>query len=65
MSEMEDIVFEPEELSIEAPEADAAEQQRLLREEGGVRRELPIDVDPADAFEQDRTVGDDDDDDYR
>ncbi|GAA2368935.1 hypothetical protein [Nonomuraea africana] len=65
MSEMEDVVFEPEELSIEAPEADAAEQLRLLREEERVRGEVPIDVDPADAFEQDRTVGDDDDEDYR
>ncbi|MET9336962.1 hypothetical protein [Nonomuraea sp. NPDC003804] len=56
----------PPTLSIEVPEADAAEQLRTLREEDlDFRHEHPFDVDPADAFEQDRTVGDDDDDDYR
>ncbi|NUP65275.1 MAG: hypothetical protein HOW71_24250 [Nonomuraea sp.] len=54
-----------EELSPETPEADAAEQQRELRQDDGrLRRELPHDVDPADAAEQDRVV-DYDDDDYR
>ncbi|MFE3448635.1 hypothetical protein ACFXJ8_06820 [Nonomuraea sp. NPDC059194] len=53
------------ELSVEVPEADAAEQLRMLGEEDVIRQEHPIDMDPADAFEQDRTVGDDDDDDYR
>ncbi|MEU6999408.1 hypothetical protein [Nonomuraea sp. NPDC046570] len=57
--------FEDDELSIEAPEADAAEQHRLLREEGLLRQELPIEVDPADAADQDRTVEFGDDDDYR
>jgi hypothetical protein len=59
---------EGEELSMEAPEADAAEQQRQLGEggEGGTqaRRETPLEVDPADAAEQDRVV-ELDDDDYR
>ncbi|MEU8400689.1 hypothetical protein AB0C28_36320 [Nonomuraea sp. NPDC048892] len=53
------------ELSIETPEADAAEQQRELgAQTGRLRRELPLDVDPADAADQDREV-DLDDDDYR
>jgi hypothetical protein len=54
-----------EELSIEAPADDAAEQQRPLREEEDrLRREFPLEVDPADAMEQDRVV-EFDDDDYR
>ncbi|MEW9553457.1 hypothetical protein [Nonomuraea sp. NPDC050783] len=53
------------ELSIEAPEADAAEQQRDVHHGTTVpRRELPLDVNPADAAEQDRIV-DLDDDEYR
>ncbi|GAA2210011.1 hypothetical protein GCM10009850_054700 [Nonomuraea monospora] len=53
------------ERSIETPEADAAEQQReVLQTVGRLRRELPLDVDPADAADQDRVV-DLDDDDYR
>ncbi|MEV0622899.1 hypothetical protein AB0I81_56945 [Nonomuraea sp. NPDC050404] len=53
------------ELSIETPEADAAEQHREVLQNGSrPRRELPLDVDPADAAEQDRVV-DLDDDDYR
>jgi hypothetical protein len=58
---------EDAELSLEAPEADAAEQQRRLGEdEEGTRprRETPLEVDPADAAEQDRVV-ELDDDDYR
>ncbi|MBF8192418.1 hypothetical protein ITP53_43415 [Nonomuraea sp. K274] len=56
---------EEEELSIETPEADAAEQQREIRlDNGRLRREVPLDVDPADAAEQDRVV-ELDDDDYR
>jgi hypothetical protein len=56
---------EEEQLSPETPEADAAEQRREIRQDaGGPRRELPLDVDPADAAEQDRVV-DFDDDDYR
>ncbi|MEU8143670.1 hypothetical protein [Nonomuraea sp. NPDC048901] len=70
MSEMDvrgdDLPFdELEELSIEAPEADAAEQHRDVRDaEGGSPRETPLEVDPADAAEQYREV-DLDDDDYR
>ncbi|NRQ39641.1 hypothetical protein HII36_48605 [Nonomuraea sp. NN258] len=58
-------IEEDAELPVEAPEADAAEQHREIRDtENGRRREVPFDVDPADAAEQDRVV-DLDDDDYR
>ncbi|WP_336208131.1 hypothetical protein [Nonomuraea sp. LPB2021202275-12-8] len=57
--------FDDEELPIEAPEADAAEQRRQLDEaEGRPRLEFPLEVDPADAADQDRVV-ELDDDDYR
>ncbi|MEO3805751.1 hypothetical protein [Nonomuraea sp. B1E8] len=58
--------YEEEEgrFSIETPEADAAEQQREIRPVGRLRSELPLDVDPADAADQDRVV-ELDDDDYR
>ncbi|GAB2945638.1 hypothetical protein ACFMQL_08535 [Nonomuraea fastidiosa] len=57
---------EEEELSIETPEADAIEQQReMLQSTGQLRRELPLDVDPADGADQDRVVDLDDDDYYR
>ncbi|MEV0587366.1 hypothetical protein [Nonomuraea sp. NPDC050310] len=62
----DDRPVEDDELPIEAPEADAAEQHRRLRDEDDTyRRELPMDVDPADAAEQDRVVEVDDDEDYR
>jgi dihydrolipoamide dehydrogenase len=55
------------ELDIETPEDDAIEQhQELIADEAVVsmRREVPFDVNEADAAEQDRVVGYDDDD-YR
>jgi hypothetical protein len=55
------------ELDIETPEDDAIEQrQEVIPDETvtGVRREVPFDVDEADAAEQARAVGFDDDD-YR
>ena len=55
------------ELDMETPEGDAYEQQREVVEgENGAprRREVPFDVDEADAAEQERAVGFDDDD-YR
>ncbi|NUW35210.1 hypothetical protein HTZ77_27815 [Nonomuraea sp. SMC257] len=67
MSEIDDDrTFEDEdEMSIEAPEADALDQHRPAREDtGGRRPSLPLEADPADAADQDRVV-DLDDDDYR
>jgi len=60
------------ELDIETPEGDAIEQhQDVVEDEAtaeetrtGARREVPFDVNEADAAEQERTVGFDDDD-YR
>ena len=55
------------ELDMETPEGDAIEQQQeVIADETvtGVRREVPFDVDEADAAEQARAVGFDDDD-YR
>jgi hypothetical protein len=53
------------ELSIETPDEDAAEQAREVPEEAGERRpELPFEVDEADAAEQIRDAGYDDED-YR
>jgi hypothetical protein len=59
---------------LEAPDADAAEQEQDAvptadEPDDGLdsraqRREPPLEVDPADAAEQDREVGDSDDD-YR
>jgi hypothetical protein len=53
------------ETSIETPDDDAAEQAREVPEEGPVElRELPFEVDEADAAEQTRDIGYDDED-YR
>ena len=55
------------ELDMETPEDDAIEQHQEVIEdetETGARREVPFDVDEADAAEQERAVGFDDDD-YR
>lgn len=68
MSEIDprgDDAYEDVELPMEAPEADAAEQQRqALEEEQRPRTSLPLEADPADTADQDRVV-DLDDDDYR
>ena len=54
------------ELDMETPEGDAIEQHQevVAAEEAPARREIPFDVNEADAAEQERTV-DFDDDDYR
>jgi hypothetical protein len=55
------------ELGLETPEEDAVEQHRELVSDEAVpapRRDVPFDVDEADAAEQARAVGFDDDD-YR
>ncbi|MFI7444231.1 hypothetical protein [Nonomuraea indica] len=70
MSEMDprgdDLTYEEGELPIEAPEGDAAEQQRRTSDDDQrrPRTSVPLEADPADAAEQDRVV-DLDDDDYR
>jgi hypothetical protein len=52
-------------MDMETPEEDAAEQSRLVpEEESDEPRELPFEVNEADAAEQIRDVGYDDDD-YR
>ena len=55
------------ELDMETPEGDAFEQrQEIIADETatGARHEIPLDVDEADAAEQERAIGFDDDD-YR
>jgi hypothetical protein len=55
----------PGELDIEAPEADAMEQHMAVREESlATARSIPLDVDEADAADQNRVV-ELDEDDYR
>jgi hypothetical protein len=52
-------------MDMETPREDAAEQARTVTEENGEElRELPFEVDEADAAEQVRDIGYDDDD-YR
>ncbi|MDF5755493.1 hypothetical protein [Spongiactinospora sp. TRM90649] len=55
-----------QEIAIEIEEADAVEQHREMRAATGGRwrQEIPFDVDPFDAADQERTV-DIDEDDYR
>jgi hypothetical protein len=51
--------------AVDAPEADAAEQRRPVRDDDDdIPNSIPYDVDPADAAEQHRVV-DFDEDDYR
>jgi hypothetical protein len=53
------------EMDIETPSEDAAEQARdVVEQDGGEIRELPFEVDEADAADQVRDAGYDDDD-YR
>ncbi|GIH27324.1 hypothetical protein Aph01nite_56340 [Acrocarpospora phusangensis] len=52
--------------SLDAAEADLVEQSRTLRpDEGPWPLEISLEADPADAAEQGREVGLDDEDDYR
>jgi hypothetical protein len=55
--------------SLEAPEADAAEQEAdalpEADEESEETGEMPLEADPADAVEQARVVPPEDDEDYR
>jgi hypothetical protein len=56
-----------EEIDIEAPEADVAEQRTEVAPDGpqdNPAPEIPLDANPADVAEQEREVGYDDDD-YR
>ncbi|WP_405086954.1 hypothetical protein [Microbispora sp. NBC_01389] len=66
MPEMEPLDEVAEEISIEAPEADAVEQHQLVKgaEDRRWPERVPFEADPADVTEQERTV-DLDDDDYR
>ncbi|MGW0804378.1 hypothetical protein [Nonomuraea sp. NPDC002799] len=53
----EDSNDEEEEISIEAPEADTAEQRQDVRPPSGwLRPDLPLEVDPGDAVEQELDV---------
>ena len=56
-------------MDIEKPLDDALEQERALVETGEEdvpgHPEVPLDANEADVAEQERTVSDDDDDDYR
>ncbi|MBD0291947.1 MAG: hypothetical protein ICV70_00030 [Jiangellaceae bacterium] len=67
ISEVEDVWSpgaEPVEPDLEAPEADAVEQQQDVLVADDEPPAVPYDVDPADAAEQSRTVPYDEDD-YR
>jgi hypothetical protein len=55
----------PDELPDEVPEADAAEQTRPLTDAGSTRTDRVGDRPEADALEQDRVEGPEDDDDRR
>ena len=58
---------QPDDIDIEAPEADVAEQHTEVmpdEPQDSSTAEIPLDADPADVSEQEREVGYDDDD-YR
>lgn len=67
MSEMDSLDEAVEEISIEAPEADAVEQHQQLKSAQEKRwpERIPFEADPADAADQERTVSTEEDDDYR
>ncbi|GAA4597239.1 hypothetical protein GCM10023194_71490 [Planotetraspora phitsanulokensis] len=67
MSEMDSLDDVADELSIEAPEADAVEQHQLAQSSGEDRwpEHVPFDADPADVAEQERAVDVGDDEEYR
>ena len=55
---------DPDEVDIEAPEADLAEQQAEVAPDGPRENrapDIPLDADPADVTEQEREVGYDED----
>ncbi|WP_210158891.1 hypothetical protein [Microbispora oryzae] len=66
MSEMDPLDDVAGEISIEAPEADAVEQHQQVEvpEDNHWPEHVPLEADPADVAEQERTVGGDDED-YR
>lgn len=55
------------EISIEAPEADAVDQRRLVKvpEDTSWPKRIPLEADPADVVEQERTVDLEEDEEYR
>lgn len=67
MSEMDSLNDAIEEISIEAPEADAVEQHQQLKpsEENQWPERIPFEADPADAADQEHTVNVEEEDDYR
>ncbi|WP_067178824.1 hypothetical protein [Microtetraspora niveoalba] len=66
MSEMDSLGETAEDLSIEAPEADAVEQHQRMQPSDETRwpDQVPIEADPADTTDQERVV-EHDEEDYR
>ncbi|MFC0865747.1 hypothetical protein ACFHYQ_25955 [Sphaerimonospora cavernae] len=67
MSEMDPLEEIVEEISTEAPEADAVEQYQFVKVSEDPRwpHRVPFEADPADVAEQERTVDLGEDEDYR